>query len=624
MADDAGYDAFDGDTLLPKNPFDYGKTKTKTFEEASGQPTGSTTGIKSVKPLQATPAPGLWSRDNLMRGMGDISGPAPENAAPTLGTLVGKTKDQITSGLNKAYPEVFDPNTNKDPEIDPKWGPVGGEAAPLDITAPALPAGAARKPIEKVADVNSRTPSDSAPAGSLAAHITEGPPDPNIPPPEAFPPTQDLSAKELPPKASPTEQQGQPRRGLFGIPGLLGEFGANINNWRDQNRMQLLMLAGGLAGAPSLGQGFGRGFTAAANAMPEQQKLNTQNSTVNYLMKTGNLDRDQAMAIMGNPQLAHEIMGQMSGILPPKMITVEPGKQQMQWNPATRHFEGINGAATASSDAQAAAWDAMSIPDRLANVRRQYGPEWADGVKAIGEGRAVPPNRLSQYFSTAQHVYPGLDLKAYQEAQKTQNDFAPNGVSGKNLTAIQTAMGHIDRMQQNGIALGNFRTAPLLNTPWNIIRSQLSPEFQRTAAQFEAGATGSSGELAKAFRAAGMSEADIDRWLKMFNRDSSPETINGAAEEAIHMLDSRLDAIATSYNRGMPPHAEKKTAQTFIDEMGPKFQALHDKIGNIKHPQTQTPPQTQGTATQDAGIFIVNQNGHHYQRMPDGSMKQLD
>jgi hypothetical protein len=178
------------------------------------------------------------------------------------------------------------------------------------------------------------------------------------------------------------------------------------------------------------------------------------------------------------------------------------------------------------------------------------------------------------------------------------NDFAPQGVSGKNITAINTALGHIQQMYDSTDKLGNFQYFPSLNEPYNAIRGQISPDYQKTVAGFKAAAIGSSGELAKAFRAAGMSEQDIQAWQKQFDENSSPSTIKGSADQALHMLDSRLDSIADSYNRGMNLGAQK----TGPDLLSPTARAIHERLiggGQTAAQPSQAPAQAAAQSPSD-------------------------
>jgi hypothetical protein len=93
-------------------------------------------------------------------------------------------------------------------------------------------------------------------------------------------------------------------------------------------------------------------------------------------------------------------------------------------------------------------------------------------------------------------------------------------------------------------------------------------------AEFRKDVAGVSNELAKSFRSVGMSEADIKEWHKDLGEDSSPQAMHGAIVEAIHMLDSRLDVIADSYNRGMA----LKTTKPAPELLSPTAQKIRAKL----------------------------------------------
>jgi hypothetical protein len=215
---------------------------------------------------------------------------------------------------------------------------------------------------------------------------------------------------------------------------------------------------------------------------------------------------------------------------------------------------------------------------------------------------------MQRYLPYATRAEPSFNQQTYATRLKTQNDFAPQGVSGKNVTAINTALGHIDQMYNATDKLGNFQYFPILNTPYNAARGQLSPDYQNTVAGFKASAIGSSGELAKAFRAAGMSEQDIQAWQKQFDENSSPSTIKGSAEQALHMLDSRLDSIADSYNRGMNVGSQKSGP----DLLSPTARAIHQRLlgGNQQAPAAQ---RTASPTVQDGATATNPRTGQRIQ-----------
>jgi hypothetical protein len=80
-------------------------------------------------------------------------------------------------------------------------------------------------------------------------------------------------------------------------------------------------------------------------------------------------------------------------------------------------------------------------------------------------------------------------------------------------------------------------------------------------------------EMAKAFRATGMSEAQVSRWQAAISTNASPEQQKGILQEGVSLLSSRLDSLAEKYNKGMGTTADPMTLLT------PKTQAIFKKFG---------------------------------------------
>src|SRR5271166_416822 len=537
-------------------------------------------------------SPGLWNKqspfpDSFADRFGNVKTTLPGDEIPPneagINATTGRASsiDDPTIGVNAAAIARRFPSAGAPGVMGSKadFPPPAMAAAPSNATPPDV-----LQPQSVLTSVERR--SGDGPYAPNASRFEEN---------AAAPPTTEEGGAFPNGSLAQRAENGQAPQG---IQGLLGELFHNLGNFRDANRLTLLAMAGGLAGSQNWGTGLSRAFTAAVPAQRADIALGNQNATINYLVSHG-FPPDLARSVGTNPELMQGAIGQMTGLSPPKAMTLQGpmGASLMQWNPQTRKWERVGtggvggGSSSGVGSVSPAAWDAMPVEQRLAAVSQEYGPEVASAVQAMYRGDATTPNRLAGLMPIATRVYGDFNANTYNTARKTQADFAPEGVSGKNITAIETALGHIDRMRNAGTNLGNFSTMPMLNAPYNFARGQVSPDYQRQVAAFQATATGSSGELAKAFRSAGMSDADINRWLTMFDKNSSPATIIGAADEGLHMLDSRLDAIADSYNRGMPASAAKKQAMDFLS--GPA-RAIHDRIIGGGQPQPQAGPQAQG------------------------------
>jgi hypothetical protein len=135
----------------------------------------------------------------------------------------------------------------------------------------------------------------------------------------------DAPGQSLAPEQAGNLTNGVPRGPTNG-PGtdLLpkGSLLDRLFSWRDNNRMTLLALAGGLAGSQSIGQGIGRGFTAAAAAAPLDRQYAIQNQTAQYLASRG-LPPELAMAAASNPAVMGQMLPFMMGVKPWTMSSIK-------------------------------------------------------------------------------------------------------------------------------------------------------------------------------------------------------------------------------------------------------------------------------------------------------------
>ena len=377
-------------------------------------------------------------------------------------------------------------------------------------------------------------------------------------------------------------QPAQPPQGSQGG-SLLDRIGTGLNN----NSNLLLALGAGFAGARSLGQGMQQAFS---NAAPIAQ----QNQTAQALIKRG-VDPDLARSMASNPDIMKQVIPQFFGAKQLQHVSIKDllgNEIPLTFDPSTGRYRDTSGNVISGSGGSGPPGSGISSPfgsGSAASLSMEIDPSTGRDEKFLaalnpvdrasvigvlnGDVNAQGRN-MQRYLPYAARAEPGFSQQTYATRLKTQNDFAPQGVSGKNITAINTALGHIQQMYDATDKLGNFQYMPALNVPYNAVRGQLDPDYQKTVAGFKASAIGSSGELAKAFRAAGMSEQDIQAWQKQFDENSSPATIKGSADQALHMLDLRLDLIADSYNRGMNLGAQK----TGPDLLSPTARAIHERL----------------------------------------------
>jgi hypothetical protein len=182
-------------------------------------------------------------------------------------------------------------------------------------------------------------------------------------------------------------------------------------------------------------------------------------------------------------------------------------------------------------------------------------------VKAMVEGRISPPTSFAmakpywQSMLAAASAYdPSFDQTTWGSRVATRKDFT-SGQAAKAVTAMNTALGHAGVLMENFEKMDNFGgMATPLNGPKNWLAKQMGDE-RVTNAQVDIGALAS--EARKVFAAAGGGNlTELKDWEKNFPLNGSPAQQKGALQQFVNLLDSRLGALATQYNRGMGKSSE--------------------------------------------------------------------
>lgn len=174
-------------------------------------------------------------------------------------------------------------------------------------------------------------------------------------------------------------------------------------------------------------------------------------------------------------------------------------------------------------------------------------------VQAIAEGRSAPPRpgtRNGEAMLDAVTAYdPTFDAANANSRAKTRVDFT-SGKSAQNVTAMNTAMGHLLHLDDLAHDLGNFSTLPgLLNPLYNAGRAAAG---NTDLGKFEQTKQAAASELRKVF--AGSSGGNLEE-LKQFEANlsssKSPEQLHAVIQNAVELLGSRLSALQDQYAQGM-------------------------------------------------------------------------
>lgn len=193
----------------------------------------------------------------------------------------------------------------------------------------------------------------------------------------------------------------------------------------------------------------------------------------------------------------------------------------------------------------------------------------AEGRMSWPTGAALRNPAMAELIAAASIYDPTLDEANAKTRFATRKDFT-SGVSARNLTAINTAMGHLADLKKLAIRLNNSNY-PDLNRFINSIQANRlgDPRVNdyRTAADAFAS------ELAKTFKGGTPALAEIEDWKARTNENMSPAQFQGFVDTAAKLLNSRIEAVGDQYNRGMGKSSDP------LNLLSPHARKLYETIG---------------------------------------------
>lgn len=185
-------------------------------------------------------------------------------------------------------------------------------------------------------------------------------------------------------------------------------------------------------------------------------------------------------------------------------------------------------------------------------------PGRADLIKGMVEGRMAPATMgrygtlaVQSLLKDAARYEPGFDMTKWSGRVATQKDFSA-GQAAKNVTSLNTVIGHMGDLADKAEALGNTQF-PLANTVKNIGNQAVgNPEITN----FNLARNAVADEMAKVFRGSGLSDAETRQWKENISSSNSPEQLKGAIKTAIGLMESRLSAMSEQRAKGMATDKE--------------------------------------------------------------------
>lgn len=193
-----------------------------------------------------------------------------------------------------------------------------------------------------------------------------------------------------------------------------------------------------------------------------------------------------------------------------------------------------------------------------------------DGRYPIPTGRAAADPKWQAVVAAAAAQDPTFNAADYATRAKTRQDFT-SGKASANITALNTAIGHIDQLDKQVDGLNNS-SIPALNKVGNWFASETGDPRIKA---FDANKMAVADEVLRVFRQTGGSMTEAKDFQKLMDAADSPDQLHGVVQEMTKLLGSRLEALGTQYQQGLGKAADP------IQFLNRKSQAAFTRITGI-------------------------------------------
>jgi hypothetical protein len=170
----------------------------------------------------------------------------------------------------------------------------------------------------------------------------------------------------------------------------------------------------------------------------------------------------------------------------------------------------------------------------------------SEGRRPFPAGAAMRSPAIQELIAAAAQYDPTLDAANSATRVATRKEFT-SGMTARNITAINTALGHLGSLSSIGKKLNNT-SFPLYNSVANAL---VTASGDARTTEFDIKRHAVVDELEKAFRGSGGTQAGIEEWKQSINAAQSPEQMRAAIATGVELLNSRLEALNGQYSQGM-------------------------------------------------------------------------
>jgi len=241
----------------------------------------------------------------------------------------------------------------------------------------------------------------------------------------------------------------------------------------------------------------------------------------------------------------------------------------------------------ATAEAKAAAQAKKDNPGTIANpdlsltgmaALNNYEPDVQKTAKMLINDQIQLPSGMAlktpywiAVMNAAADVDPMYNAANFATRLQTRKSFT-SGADAKNITSINTLVGHLDSLRAAANELHNGKF-PILN---KLANSYVTNTGGGSVGKFDATAKAVESELAAVFKGTGApTDQEVKEWRKNFDAAQSPEQMQTVIKQAVELMGSRLSALQTKYEQSMGKMGDGKN----IEVLNARSRDILSKMG---------------------------------------------
>ena len=219
-------------------------------------------------------------------------------------------------------------------------------------------------------------------------------------------------------------------------------------------------------------------------------------------------------------------------------------------------------------------------PDQALAKLKQTNPGYAAQLQGYADGTqgqlspsSIRSPRVQQMMQDMAFFYPGIDVNNINQRANTLKDFQ-SGKTSQQIQSLNTALGHLDTLNTLSGQLGSNKGWPLTNAAVQGVETATGTGDAPMLRQFNFTKNALSDEIATVLKGSSGTDVGMENIAKQINSADTPQMLKGVIQNAVSLMNSRLQAIGNKWSTSFNLPNDKQ-----YPVLSPQSQQIVGKLG---------------------------------------------